>query len=729
MMLCALLVLTPQSDADWYVFEPKNDVGPSAIGMEDWLERPAGHRGHVTIKEDRFAFADGTPVKFWGVNLNHLAVAPEKSRAAYFAQRLAKYGVNSVRFHKFTTLGNDVIGDPTDSTKLDPTRLDRMDYFVNELRNRGIYHGWSHIFGHRLRPNDRNKVLAYDEIVKLERPSYLDDSTYGLVMFAPDLQDLHIQLTVNMLRHRNPYTSRTYAQEPSLAFIEMQNEDDIFFPSTQAAVDGSPTYRKLFCGQFSDWLRKKYGSEANLVKSWGPRGLDAFPNLQKGERLAARNIYPIANQYYFSPQSLRQNAHARQRLLDTARFLYETQAAFYRKFERAIRNTGYKGPLVGSSWQAGEGISHYYNLKSDSDIGVVDRHNYFGGRGWSVEPGPFQHESMLRRPGGDLLSTGLQQVKGRPFQLSEWADLVPTEWVAEAPAIIAAYGMGLQGWDGSYQFANSVDEFAREINDQGPWVIDSPTQLGQYPTLARMVYRGDVREGKPLPRRKVSMDQLMSGELGFSDAVRQEGDRKAFEGDVPPEALAVGKVEVEFTRRGERSVLPKYEPSSVRRSNTGQLSWRTLPRNGGYFTVDTPGTKAYVGFLSLGGGMEQHALGDHTVLYPPSATMPFASIFVTAADRSRDLGTTSRAIVTAVARQRNTGMRFSPDGTKLEVVGTPPLRLEPVVAHVVFPRKRFTVHLLDHDGRRTGRSRQVADGTLQIDGRTDMTPYYEIVFR
>ena len=37
------------------------------------------------------------------------------------------------------------------------------------------------------------------------------------------------------------------------------------------------------------------------------------------------------------------------------------------------------GEILGSNWQAGSNLSHYYNLWSDAQVGILDRHNYFGG--------------------------------------------------------------------------------------------------------------------------------------------------------------------------------------------------------------------------------------------------------------------------------------------------------------------------------------------------------------
>lgn len=723
------------TNGGWFDFQPANDYGPSAIGMESWLEAPAGKHGPVTMKNGHFVFRDGTRVKFWGTNHGNENCAPPKGVAPVRAQRLAKYGVNAVRLHKFTWYG-DGIGAADVSTRLTPKGWDRLDFYVAELKKKGIYHGWSHIFGHRLRPGDKKRVLAYDEVMNGHDASYLKGSSYGLVMFAPDLQNLNIELTVNMLKHRNPYTGKTYAEEAALAFIEMQNEDDIFFPSTHNIVMKSPTYKKLLCQQFTDWVVQKYGSSGKALAAWGPKALNAYPEFQKDEAFEKRNLYPIPHQWFYGPEGLKnaEQKGAKQRLLDSARFLYETQDKFYQRFARAIRDAGYQGPLVGSCWQAGEGISHYYNLLSDVNVGLVDRHNYHGGQGFSVQKGKNDNHAMVSEPGSGLLSTGMQQVKGIPFALSEWTSLVPNEWVAEGPAVIAVYGMGLQGWDGSYEFANDLDRFSSTIQTHGPWVVDTPTQIGLYPALARLVYRGDVAEGKPLPPRRISLEELHRGEIGFSDKSEQSGrmgDEKRFASAVvPQEALAVGRVEVEFTKKPAKTVpvdLTSHRdgPNAVH-SNTGQLRWEWGARpNEGFFTVNTPGTRAVVGFAPPG---KPQPLGNSVAITPENR---FSLIFVTATGKNENLDQARSALITVVARARNTGMRYTADGTEVLEVGSSPIQLEAVRAKVSFtgPRKPRQVFVLDHDGRRTDRTLPVTpEGIVALDGTRDRTLYYEVVF-
>jgi hypothetical protein len=113
------------------------------------------------------------------------------------------------------------------------------------------------------------------------------------------------------------------------------------------------------------------------MKAWGPKAKDMFPKNMTDEHLDKNNIYPVTEFRNFT-QELIEKSPAPQRLLDNARFLYEVQEDFYTRYNKAIRATGYKGPIVGSCWQAGSGVSHYYNLYSDYQAGIIDRHNYFG---------------------------------------------------------------------------------------------------------------------------------------------------------------------------------------------------------------------------------------------------------------------------------------------------------------------------------------------------------------
>ncbi len=162
-----------------------------------------------------------------------------------------------------------------------------------------------------------------------------------------------------------------------------------------------------------------------------------------------------------------------------------------------------------------------------------------------------------------------------------------------------------------------------------------------------------------------------------------------------------------------------YRKGSVIKSTTGQLTWDVSDK--GFFTVNTAGTKAVVGFT---GGKEQ-TLGDVII----RLDTPFASLFLTALEPGEDLASGKRALLTVLARQSNTGFTyFAPDNRVLKN-GGPPILLEPVKATVTVGRPIARVNVLDHDGRPTGRTLAVTDGSFTLDGAKDKAIYYEVVYR
>ncbi len=714
------------SSGDWYPFTPTNDTGPSVVGMNDWVDKPAGKHGYLQIKGDDFVFEDGTPAKLWGVDFGISGVTKRQQSSA-LAAWWEKWGVNAIRnVFLFSGQGWQGLGDKNDTTKLDPKRLDDLDFFCSELRKHGVYYGFSAFWNSPLRPADRDKVLNYDEAQKVAS---------GLEPLAPDIQDLRIAAVVNWLKHKNPYTGLTYAADAGVSYIEMRNEEDVFWYNVAPAVAACPTYRARIRRRFCDWLKAKYGSAAALRKAWGERCWGVLPGCEVDESLEKGDLNPVFGAWYFTPTGLADQQRqfgARRRLLDSAQFLYEQQSQYYARFAKAIRDTGYRGVLVGSDWQAGSGVPQLYNILTDREVGYVDRHNYFGGMGHGVvASGNQNNASMLWQPGSGLFSSSFQQVGDRPFGLSEWCSNVPNEWRAEAPAILGYYGMGLQGWDVSYESFGDVPRFTSTVQSEGGnvWNADSATQLGLYPAVARSVHRGDVKEGDVIAARRVSMDDLHSGNFNFSDVVAQaatakEGaaDVKEFKSSVPSAALAAGRVVIDFVDKTTPSLIPDLSKQIAARhivSDTGQLDWRYPDTDGSFFTVNTDGTKALVGFAPD----KEFTLGDVGIRFDNK----FAVVLVTALDRGKTLADCRSALVTVVARERNTGMVYA-ENRGVPDVGHAPVILEPVFGSVSFGRKVARVNVLDQDGRRTGRTLPVEDGKFTIDGTRDRTPYYEVVF-
>jgi len=335
------LPLPPDEDPNWFAFTTeKDDFATSALDVSFLLHKPAGKHGHLTMQDSHFAFVDGTRVKFLGTNICSAEPGTvTREMADYLARKFPKYGINAVRFHKFTSPGMAVPKDARTSTELDPKYMDTMDYFHAGLKAGGVYLAWSPIYGHHAVRGDN--VLAFDELPK--------GGTAGLVNFAEDLQDVHIRLMTNLLEHKNPYTGLRYADDPALAFVEIQNEDDIFW-HYRLQVQNAPTYRNMLYARFADWLKARYGSDEAIAKAWGDKAIN------EGESLAQRNYEIIVHGWWYSldafgvTKSGEDRTHMRVRTADAAAFLHETQNNYYRRMAEAIRKTGYNGLIIGSCW-------------------------------------------------------------------------------------------------------------------------------------------------------------------------------------------------------------------------------------------------------------------------------------------------------------------------------------------------------------------------------------------
>ncbi len=703
--------------SDWMTYEHNDDFKPgSVIGMESWLEKPAGKHGWLKIDNDKFVFADGTLVKFYGVNISWDDMACPHEEADRWNDKWAKYGVNLVRLHKFLNPSWAGILTTQDHMVPDPNEIKLFDYYHASAKKRGIYLGWSPVFKMKLSPADKKRVLNYDEVMYVNPKQLI---VYGLKNIAPDIQDLLIAQTVNLLNRKNTVTGIRYADDPALAYIELHNEDDIFFPydNFENLEQSYPTYFKAFQQRFCQYLKKKYKTEQALKKAWG----SSYP---KGRTLEAKmiiNDIDVGDDLLEEPEmqgDIRPHypsAQIRDKITpyiaDTLYFMYQEQSDFYRRFSKAIREAGFQGAICGGCWQASCWLGHLYNTLTDVEAGFIDRHNY------SATP--------LNRPGAGNMSVGFQQVKNRPFNLSEWGGgpvAIPT---------VAVYGLGLQGWDAQCQFSSKApilhNKVARGVNS----CCDDFIQVAQFAALSRMVHRGDVKEGVIVANRKISIPGLYKGQVGLYEHFTLLGggaNTKEFSAAVPQAALMAGRVVLEYIK-GPVAKQPVVENTGdyidrqrrVVTSTTGQLRWDYSGL--GFFVVDTPGTQAAVGHIAG----QRIELGDVIV---DAKTETVHKFYVVTLEREQPIAQASRLLIATFGRDANTGMMADTlYGDMVE--GTEPLLLEPIRAKITFKGRNVkSVLPLDHAGRRRPGAVSLnieqhgADAVFTVDGKTSRTMYY-----
>ena len=172
---------------DWYEFKPSDDYSlPTEIGMQDWLEKPAGKHGRIKRDRDKLVY-DGKPIKLWGLNLCYGTCAPEKELAEKRAEFYSQYGINAVRLHKYAD-GPGWAGIQSEESfvELEPAGLDRMDYQVAQFKQHGIYVKLSAHFGsQKLGPGDKKYVPYLEEFGSFSARTNRITTPHSAVHYAP----------------------------------------------------------------------------------------------------------------------------------------------------------------------------------------------------------------------------------------------------------------------------------------------------------------------------------------------------------------------------------------------------------------------------------------------------------------------------------------------------------------------------------------------------------------
>lgn len=295
----------------------------------------------------------------------------------------------------------------------------------------------------------------------------------------------------------------------------------------------------------------------------------------------------------------------------------------------------------------------------------------------------------------------------------------------------------LQGWDGLIQFVllpRRVPETSPKLGSGFFSVGLNPSVVLQYPTLARVWHRQDIKEADPVFIRRIAPNQLhMPSPIPsrfFPEAFMLTFGKEIPEEDEYGHMLAVvGKVGNEFVSQP----TPHYEAEGIRsfldqqgkiaHSMSGELTWNW---GQGYMLVDTPRTQAVCGYIS------------GTVIETKNTSLAcdtgYGMILLTTLEDDKPIRLSEHLLLTALGRARNTGTRYGnainrskttdrhatsvalPPEQRVAVleVGGPPIITEPIRGRIriaaIHPDKAI-VYSLDDIGQRQQRI------PIRIDGR------------
>ena len=246
---------------------PWDDSSRTPISLADLIERPAGKYGYVYVGDDGHLYVNGKRIRFLGVNICGSAAFPRKEDAEKIAARLAKFGVNIVRFHHMdASWASPNIFDKSSggTRKLDPESLDKLDYFIAKLKENGIYVDLNLLVSRRFRASDGLPR-------EVEEVNWKDQQVLGF--FVDEILELEKEYARQLLTHRNPYLGTRYAEEPAVAIVEVVNEQGLIHAWLGGVIDRLPeVFKEELREKWNDWLKEKYGSTDKLLKAWGGGG-------------------------------------------------------------------------------------------------------------------------------------------------------------------------------------------------------------------------------------------------------------------------------------------------------------------------------------------------------------------------------------------------------------------------------------------------------------------------
>ncbi|MDP3851031.1 MAG: beta-galactosidase [Luteolibacter sp.] len=258
-----------------------------------WLnEKPAGGKGFVRVRDGRFVDGGGKRLRFLATNFTFGSCFPERATADKLAARLASLGINCIRFHHADNQaapGGIWKADTPKRNEFDPGQIDRLDYFIAALKRHGIYSNINlHVSRNYWEGEDFPDGLANDR----ERRALLPDYGKGIDRINEQMIRMQRDYARTLLTHVNPYTQTSYANEPCVAIVEINNENTLL----ELDVASLPEYyRADVLRKWNLWLKTRYDSTEKLDAAWGGNEvmgenlLVSAPTLQGGHYVTVKN--------------------------------------------------------------------------------------------------------------------------------------------------------------------------------------------------------------------------------------------------------------------------------------------------------------------------------------------------------------------------------------------------------------------------------------------------------
>lgn len=603
--LCATAVIAQDG---FFSFTVPPQFPADSIIHADWIEVPAGKDGPITIKNGHF-YTGNKRIKFMGVNLAWEPCFPTKEDANTAAEHLSALGINLVRFHFLDrrSPAGIIARNTPDTHTFDLERLDKLDYFIAQLKKHGIY---SDLGLHCTRP-----FTVTDGAVETDK---IPAHSKFVTIFDPVLIQLQKDYARDLLTHKNPYTNLTYAQDPSMAMLEITNENSLFYAWSQGKLDDlSPHYAAILDTGFYDFLKKN-----GLPSAQRPHFKDSGPNV---------TVY--------------------------MKFLIDMESRYFNDIYKYLKNDlGVKAMVTGTMAFGPAGAS----IQADMDY--VDCHAYWEhpaydagewNGSWTIRNSP-----MVAKPNDSaLVRLAAVRVEGKPFTVSEYNHPYPSFYDAEGFPLAAVFA-ARQDWDALMFFDYTSTRWDRNSIKDFFEIAGHPVKTAELLAASAMFIRSDIT---PAPAAVC---------VSVPTAKLPESANKSWwdvGGMFAHMDMALPKVDVRNSIKfnGSTTCQAVAKPDN-------SYKW-TGDGKQGMMIADYPASKAAVGCFNG----QPISLGSVKLTIQSS----FASITLTSLD-NKPIEESSRILLTACGRCQNTGMTWNDAKNSLISWGNPPTLAEGIKGRV-----------------------------------------------
>ena len=718
--------LTPSNS--WALSVPKDPFHEEAVLDLRHLNEPeSGQSGFIRLSEDRndFVRGDGKPIRFWSIGTSVYEYSPEEMDQ--HCRWLSKLGVNLIRLH--VTICR--VEEGAKITDLNEKVISGCYRMIQAAKQNGIYVILSPYYPHYGLPESWGLEGGKQRSV-------------GLLFFNPKLQEAYRGWTREFYSRVNPHTGLAIKDDPTVAMLQIQNEDSMLFWTTNAIHKAQwKNLTRLFC----QWLEKKHGSLSQAKEAWGPKAMTLPEDDLEAGTLGCLQIYHLTVDASHPDQA--------RRVRDTAMFLGELQREFYSEMGRFLREeVGCQQLLNASNWRTANDARlkaierySYHALDFDAENEYVGSDFQHQGHdaNYRIDAGHYLvNESVLPKP--FEMCTNWRQEVGHPFMATETAWKNPNRYQSEGPFLVAAY-QSLNGVDAICWFNCLTSGY--EVDPLRPyWKVDGqlsvhkwnhcyPAMMAGFPANALLYRRGDLKQAEPVVHEVRSMDAIWNREPNRIDDNETHGDKRNLpelspgwtpaNDQVNRVAFQIGPVTTELGGDPEKStpidLKPFFNPQAgTIQSATGELVWNYRKQ---FCTMDSPQAQGVTGFLAASGG--KFKLRDVVI----ESENEYATINIVSLD-DRPISESKKVLVQVVTVNRLTDFSTKPasftigkgdaayevDGEQIVTVGKPPFRIANTRVSVTIENPQLTsVSYLDINGYKTA-TEKVTDGRVTLPTNT-----------